>query len=60
MIEWWMDGMLAHVQNNFVEWLSIRRVGGMEYWIMFNAGIGDLLFFFIVSFFVLLLLLERI
>ena len=52
--------MLAHVQNNFVEWLSIRRVGGMEYWIMFNAGIGDLLFFFIVSFFVLLLLLERI
>jgi len=30
MIEWWLDGMPAHVQNNSVEWLSIQRVAGME------------------------------
>ena len=58
MIEWWMNGMPVHVQNNSVERLSMRRVAGMEWWN--NAGIGDLRFFFIISFFKLLLLLESV
>ena len=53
-----MNGMPAHVQNNSVDWLSMRRVAGMEWWN--NAGIGDLRFFFIISFFKLLLLLENV